>query len=170
MGAASKSPTRLLDLAYGGPYRKAVRPAPSLCCRPAIVMSASFDPYHKWLGIPADEQPVSLYRLLGLQPFETDSDVIETAADQRLRLLKTFQDGPHGALSQKLLNEISRARQRLLDPTERAAYDALLREHLKRQAAAGVGTGSQWLAQPAIRWPEGRQPKTIDEFCECTIA
>src|SRR5688572_28406865 len=102
-------------------------------------MSAPFDPYHKWLGIAADEQPASLYRLLGVRPFESDPDVIDTAADQRMRQLKTFQGGKHGALSQKLLNEISRARQRLLDPKERADYDALLKEQMKRQAASGSG-------------------------------
>lgn len=130
-------------------------------------MSASFDPYHKWLGIGPDEQPATLYRLLGLRPFESDPDVIDTAAHQRLVLLKSFQGGKHSALSQKLLNEITRARQRLLDPTERAAYDALLREQFKRQAASGVGFGSAWLGQAALRWPEGQQPKTLDEFYEC---
>ncbi len=133
-------------------------------------MSAPFDPYHKWLGIGPDEQPASLYRLLGLRPFETDPDVIDTAAHQRMALLKTFQGGKHGTLSQKLLNEISRARQRLLDPTERSAYDSLLREQMKRQAASGVGTSSAWLSQPAIRWQEGKQPATIEDFYECTIA
>src|SRR5689334_9176511 len=120
--------------------------------QPFPVMSAPFDPYHKWLGIGPDEQPASLYRLLGLRPFESDPDVIDTAAHQRLVLLKSFQGGKHSALSQKLLNEISRARQRLLDPTERAAYDALLREQFKRQAACGVGAGSAWLGQPGLRW------------------
>ncbi|HEY2414388.1 MAG TPA: bifunctional serine/threonine-protein kinase/formylglycine-generating enzyme family protein, partial [Pirellulaceae bacterium] len=85
-------------------------------------------------------------------------------------LLKTFQGGKHGALSQKLLNEISRARQRLLDPNERAAYDALLREQLRRQGIAGSGTSSGWIAQAAARWPEGTQPATIDEYYECAIA
>lgn len=133
-------------------------------------MSAPFDPYHKWLGIGPDEQPATLYRLLGLRPFESDPDVIDTAAHQRLVLLKSFQGGKHSALSQKLLNEISRARQRLLDPTERATYDALLREQFKRQSASGAGTGSAWLGQPALRWPEGQQPKTLDEFNECVVA
>src|SRR5437764_5376470 len=133
-------------------------------------MSAPFDPYYKWLGIPADEQPPSLYRLLGLRPFESDPDVIDTAADQRMRLLKTFQGGKHGALSQKLLNEISRARQRLLDPNERAAYDSLLREQLRRQGITSSGTASGWVAQAAARWPEGKQPSSIDEYYECTIA
>ncbi len=41
----------------------------------------SFDPYHKWLGIPKKEQPANHYRLLGITVFEPDLDVIEAAAD-----------------------------------------------------------------------------------------
>ena len=33
-----------------------------------------FDPYHKWLGIAAHEQPPTHYRLLGIAPFECDPD------------------------------------------------------------------------------------------------
>src|SRR5215467_7103710 len=91
-------------------------------------MSASFDPYHKWLGIPAAEQPPNCYRLLGVRDFEDDPDVIETATDQRMKHVRTFQNGPHGLLSKKLLNEIVQARRRLLDPDEKAEYDAQLRE------------------------------------------
>jgi serine/threonine protein kinase len=137
--------------------------------RDGHAMSAPFDPYHKWLGIPADEQPPSLYRLLGLRPFESDADVIDTAADQRMSLLKTFQGGKHGPLSQKLLNEVSRARQRLLAPTERAAYDALLREQMKRQSAAH-GSTSGSVAFRAAQWPDGKAPATLDEFFECAAA
>ena len=43
-------------------------------------MSTSFDPYHKWLGIPPDQQPAHHYRLLGIGLFESDADVIEAAA------------------------------------------------------------------------------------------
>ncbi|HVX60946.1 MAG TPA: family 16 glycoside hydrolase, partial [Pirellulales bacterium] len=86
-----------------------------------------FDPYHKWLGIPAAEQPPNHYRLLAIALFENDQDVIETAADQRMALLRTFQGGPHSALSQKLLNEVSAARLCLLTPYEKQAYDTALR-------------------------------------------
>src|SRR5687768_18381170 len=40
-----------------------------------------FDPYHKWLAIPPEEQPPHHYRLLGIKLFESDPDVIESAAD-----------------------------------------------------------------------------------------
>ena len=35
-------------------------------------MAADFDPYYRWLGIPAEEQPPNHYRLLGIQDLETN--------------------------------------------------------------------------------------------------
>ena len=93
-------------------------------------MSEQFDPYRKWLGIPPDEQPPHHYRLLGLVPFESDSEVIATAADGRMALLKQFQNGPYSAYSQQLLNEVAAARLCLLNPEKRSAYDAELRRTL----------------------------------------
>jgi hypothetical protein len=90
----------------------------------------SFDPYYKWLGIPASEQPPNHYRLLGLSLFETNSDAIDNAADRQMAHLRTFQAGPEGAHSQRLLNEIAAARLTLLDPSRRWAYDDALRTQL----------------------------------------
>lgn len=90
----------------------------------------TFDAYHKWLGIPAAEQPPNHYRLLAVTLFEDDPDVIETAADQRMALLRTFQAGQHSALSQKLLNELSAARLCLLTPEKKSAYDAELHRQI----------------------------------------
>ncbi|HVA50240.1 MAG TPA: family 16 glycoside hydrolase [Pirellulales bacterium] len=90
----------------------------------------TFDAYHKWLGIPPAEQPANHYRLLGIATFEDDPDVIETAADQRMALLRTFQTGQHSALSQKLLNELSAAKLCLLKAEKKAAYDAELRRRI----------------------------------------
>ena len=38
-------------------------------------MSSGFDPYHKWLGIPPQDQPPNHYRLLGVELFETDNGI-----------------------------------------------------------------------------------------------
>jgi len=86
-----------------------------------------FDPYHKWLGIPPEEQPANHYQLLGLVTFETDVDVIANAADRQMAHVRTFHAGPNAGSSQRLLNEISRARVCLLDPSAKAAYDTRLR-------------------------------------------
>jgi hypothetical protein len=97
-------------------------------------MRDAFDPYHKWLGIPPEEQPPDRYRLLGIQPLEDDPDVIEAAADQRMMLLRTYQTGRHSELSQKLLNEVAAAKVCLLKPEKKAAYDQRLRQDLEAQA------------------------------------
>lgn len=97
-------------------------------------MSDHFDPYHKWLGIPPDEQPPDLYRLLGVPPFEADTDVIGNAADQRMAHLRTFQAGRYAALSQQLLNQLAAARVVLLHPEKRVQYDAQLRKELAAKA------------------------------------
>jgi len=54
-------------------------------------MAGTFDPYHKWLGIAADEQPANYYRLLGIRAFEADPDVIAGAADQRTMHVRSYQ-------------------------------------------------------------------------------
>jgi hypothetical protein len=45
---------------------------------------ADFDPYYTWLGIPPKDQPPTHYRLLGVECFEANSDVIENAADRQM--------------------------------------------------------------------------------------
>ena len=77
-----------------------------------------------WLGIPPDEQPPNHYRLLGIRLFEDHEDAIANAADQRMAHLRTFQTGPNGRLSQRLLNEVAAARVCLLNPAKKAEYDA----------------------------------------------
>ena len=85
-----------------------------------------FDPYHKWLGIAKKFRPPTLYHLLGIDPDETDREVIEEAALSRSAHLRGYQVGPHAALCTRLLNEIAAARLTLLNPSKRAAYDTTL--------------------------------------------
>ena len=99
----------------------------------------SFDPYHKWLGIPQGERPPHHYSLLGIPLFESDDEVISYAADRQMLHLRSLAHGPHGNLSQRLLNEISLAKCCLLDPRERAEYDAQLRQLLQAMAPPLVG-------------------------------
>lgn len=88
----------------------------------------SFDPYHKWLGIPASEQPANHYRLLGLAMFESDTDVIDSAAARQTTYVRSFAIGQHGDLSQSILNEIAKAKLTLLDPETKRKYDDTLVE------------------------------------------
>ena len=90
-------------------------------------MTEQFDPYRKWLGIPERDQPPHHYRLLGIEPFEDDQEVIANAADARMAHIKTFQAGKHSDHSQRLLNELAAAKVCLLTPAKKAEYDRLLR-------------------------------------------
>ena len=44
--------------------------------------ATTFDPYHKWLGIPPTAQPPDHYRLVGVESFEDDPDVIASPSDR----------------------------------------------------------------------------------------
>jgi outer membrane protein assembly factor BamB/formylglycine-generating enzyme required for sulfatase activity len=89
---------------------------------------SDFDPYHKWLGIPPQEQPAHYYRLLGITDFEVDREVISSAAEQRTVYLRMLQAGEHELLVAELLNEVSQARVTLLNADQKAEYDEELRE------------------------------------------
>ena len=92
---------------------------------------ASFDPYYKWFGISLAEQPPSLYRLLGVLPFESDPDVIDAAIEQRVTFLRERATGSYVAEAQRLLNEVSVARLCLLNAETKQNYDLLLRDSMQ---------------------------------------
>ena len=94
-------------------------------------MSASFDPYHVWLGIPPSEQPPNHYRLLALAMFEDTPEVIENAADRQMAHVRRAASGKHAERSQEILNEISKARRCLLSASDKREYDATLRKREK---------------------------------------
>lgn len=113
---------------------------------------ADFDPYLKWLGIHPKDQPPNHYRLLGVELFEPDPDVINNAADARMLLVKTIQTGSNSHLSQKILNEVTAATVCLLDPRQKEKYDGALRCHLSA-AAVGPVTGpkvGKWVLWGAV--------------------
>ncbi|MDA1016684.1 MAG: hypothetical protein O3A00_19780, partial [Planctomycetota bacterium] len=94
-----------------------------------------FDPYHKWLGIPISEQPPNHYRLLGIELFEDDLDVIEAAGNRQSAFLRQLALGPHMQASQRLLNEMAKAQVCLLRPDRKAAYDEQLQATLQPAVA-----------------------------------
>src|SRR5580658_1124175 len=101
-----------------------------------------FDPYHKWLSILPKDQPPNHYRLLGVELFENDLDVIEGAADRQMAFVRQYQSGEYAAEAARILNELAVARLCLLKPATKAAYD----EKLRKQSAA---------AEPEPAFPEG---------------
>jgi hypothetical protein len=99
------------------------------------VTTSEFDPYQQWLGIAPHERPADHYRLLGLARFETDVQRIARAADERMALVRSYQTGPRGSHTQRILNEISAARVCLLEHATKAAYDSALHQMLAQAAA-----------------------------------
>ena len=93
-------------------------------------MKNGFDPYYKWLGIPPKDQPPNHYRLLGIELFERDRDVIDAAANRVMAYLKELAVGDEAEYSQKLLNEVARARLCLLNKEKKGVYDETLRGEL----------------------------------------
>jgi len=106
-------------------------------------MPNDFDPYSEWLGIPPEEQPADHYRLLGIEQFESDTELIKKAAEAKIEFLRTFQLGKRFSFSQKLMAEVASARVCLLNSEKKAAYDAQLRGHSESaQEKAPVGPPS----------------------------
>lgn len=89
-------------------------------------MTQDFDAYHRWLGIAPKHQPPTHYRLLGIEEFESDPEVIADAAERQIAHVRRYALGQHATLSQQILNELSQAKATLLDPSRKAAYDAQL--------------------------------------------
>ena len=100
------------------------------------VARENFDPYHKWLGISPKDQPPHYYRLLAVDLFESDPDVIAAGADKQMAYVRSFQAGKNSQLSQKLLNEIAAARVCLLNAEKKALYDGKLRTRMAAEEPA----------------------------------
>ena len=123
-----------------------------------------FDPYRKWLGIPPRDQPPNHYRLLGIEVFESDPDVISNAADGRMGQIRTFQTGRHSQWSQRLLNEVAAARVCLLNEAKKSAYDETLRKQFGGRNAPPVATSAGSpppLAPPEIASRPSVVPKDV---------
>ena len=116
-------------------------------------MAEKFDPYYKWLGIPPKDQPPHHYRLLGIELFEEDRDVIDAAANRVMAYLKDLATGDEADYSQKLLNEIAQARICLLNKDKKAAYDQQLRARFEATPAA---------PEP-VEWPMAVPPPVAEQ-------
>jgi len=103
-------------------------------------MEDQFDPYYQWLGISPQEQPPHHYRLLGINLFESDPDVILNAANARIARIKSFQKDSDPQTWQRIMGEISAARVCLLDKDRRAESDSRLRRQLEARRASFWGS------------------------------
>ncbi len=94
---------------------------------------ANFDPYHKWLGIRDADRPPNHYRLLGIELFETDVEIIEDAASRQMTHLRKFMRGPFKPLCMQVLEELYTAKAVLLDRNQRATYDRVIKQQQQLQ-------------------------------------
>lgn len=116
---------------------------------------SAFNPYCDWLEIPADELPANHYRLLGVDLWESDANVISAAAERRTAHLRSFQPGPQSSLAQKLKNEVAAAKVCLLSPSKRAAYDATLKARLTGTVRTTAPTARARQSSPTASEPSG---------------
>ena len=96
-------------------------------------MSDNYNLYYKWFGIRPEEMPTNAYRLLGVQVFEPDDDVIANAVQQRTSYLRSFLTSEDGATAQQILDEFKQIEVCLLNPETKATYDEQLRGFLALQ-------------------------------------
>jgi hypothetical protein len=86
-----------------------------------------------WLGLAPGDWPPDHYRLLGLEPGESDAARIEQQAHERQAVLRCYQL-LHPELVTEAMNRLAQAYVCLTDPKARRAYDA----RLGRTTANGI--------------------------------
>jgi len=99
----------------------------------------SFDSYHKWLGIPPEQQPPHYYQLLGISVNEQDAEVIQTAAQRQRASVEDHLHGKHHREATQLIYELDEAELTLLSPELREDYDRRVKLVLKRQKSKQSG-------------------------------
>ena len=118
-------------------------------------------------GNPA-QQPPNHYRLLGVNVFESDADVIANAADARMAHVRTFQCGKYSTVSQIILNEIATAKVCLLNTKKKCAYDWTLRKNARVAGeACGTTSGRDRVAphqRIADAFPIGQTRQAVDDM------
>lgn len=90
-------------------------------------MSADFDPYEKWLGIPQNERPITCYRILGIPAFSSNPDLIADSVEKRIAYVEK-KKAKYPEQAERVLKRLHEARDILLDPQKRHKYDAKLRQ------------------------------------------
>src|SRR5437867_7050965 len=78
-----------------------------------------------WLGLPPGEWPPDHYRLLGLEPGESNTELIEQRVHQRLDSVRRYQM-MHPEQATEAMNRLAQAWVCLTDPAQKKAYDQTL--------------------------------------------
>ena len=79
----------------------------------------------EWLGLPAGTWPPDHYRLLGLEPGESDAERIEQRIHERLDAVRHYQMA-HPEQATEAMNRLAQAYVCLTELASKRAYDAVL--------------------------------------------
>lgn len=118
-----------------------------------------------WLGLPPGDWPPDHYRLLGLEPGESDCARIEQQVHDRLEAVRCYQL-LHPELVTEAMNRLAQAYVCLTDPEARRAYDAarLGRPTGNGAPATAVAAGTPTVVMPVpVPAPERPQPPPHEE-------
>lgn len=110
--------------------------------------------YHLILGLPEEITSPNYYELLGLEARTTDPQVIKNAAADQNRKLLSWQNSDRYAAVRALTFEVVQARDTLLNPESRAAYNANLGNW-------GPGDAGPWIVEE----PQPRSPEPLSVRC-----
>lgn len=128
--------------------------------RESDTLDEPFNPYVEWLGLTESTVRPDHYRLLGLPPFESDARRITAACDGMLAKVRSNRPGAHLREWQALLDELTSARNCLLDDQTKTKYDAHLRNGDDSSDALTVPVTSSVISAPSggYMWPPGFEP------------
>jgi Concanavalin A-like lectin/glucanases superfamily len=132
-------------------------------------MSDTFNPYHRWLGIPPKDQPPDHYRLLGVERFECDREVIRDASERQIAHVRRYASGKHADLANRLLNELATARACLLNAASKAAYDQQLRDQIAEQNPPPVSSPTPAITLPSRQLSRGRAQSPRVEIVKIVV-
>lgn len=121
-------------------------------------MASDFNPYVQWLGIPVAEMPLDYYGLLGLKQFEGDVGLIEQAAQKQAERVQTHLTGPAAKMAERLLGEITAARNCLVTAESKSRYDDKLRAKLAGTSPSAAVRKSIPKATPLAAPPKSAAP------------
>jgi len=123
-------------------------------------MPEAFNPYHQWLGLPADASNPTYYQILGLAEMESDAGKIAQAGDRALTRVRGFRPGSHAKEWSRLLDEITSAKKCLLDEAVKREYDRCLRSG----RCTGAETTSEQTVSVVAAKPKERSPVDVNRF------
>ncbi len=123
---------------------------------------------HEWLAIPKDEQPADHYRLIGVRRFESDMNIVIACAEQRLRFLAQFDGTENAATAAELRQMLETARNELLIPTSKQAYDATLDGYTTPAEAAETPTGNTIFPATRLEGAPAAEPQSLTSHAEQT--